>query len=76
MTVREQMMMQIESQRWKYAGAKEQHIRELLGYSAVRYHQVLNRLLDRPDVLAEWPVLVGRLRRLREARRRVRTSVA
>ncbi len=51
---------------------KERAVRERLGLSLVRYHQLLDRAIDRPEALSHDPVLVLRLRRLREARRRVR----
>jgi Protein of unknown function (DUF3263) len=40
--------------------------------SPARYYQLLNRLIDRPEALAYDPMLVQRLRRLREVRRRQR----
>ena len=49
-------------------------MRDRLGVSGTRYHQLLNSLIDRPDALAYDPMLVGRLRRLREARRRARAA--
>jgi len=49
-------------------------VRERLGLSGTRYHQLLNSLIDTPDALAYDPMLVGRLRRLREARRRARAA--
>lgn len=63
-------MLAFERQWWKFAGAKEQAIRELFDLSATRYYQVLNRLIDRPEALQFDPMLVKRLRRTREARRR------
>jgi len=42
------------------------------GLSPARYYQLLNRLIDRPEALQYDPVLVQRLRRLREARRKKR----
>jgi len=63
-------MLTFERQWWKFAGAKEQAIRELFDLSATRYYQVLNRLIDRPEALQFDPMLVKRLRRTREARRR------
>jgi hypothetical protein len=63
-------MLAFERQWWKFAGAKEQAIRERFDLSATRYYQVLNRLIDRPEALAQDPMLVRRLRRTREARRR------
>jgi hypothetical protein len=38
-----------------------------------RYYQVLNTLVDSPVALATDPLLVKRLRRVREARRRGRS---
>ena len=74
LTEREQEILAFERQWWKYAGAKEQAIRELFDMSATRYYQVLNALLDRPEALAFDPMLVKRLRRLRAARQRARTA--
>ena len=48
---------------------KDVVIRERFGLSPARYHQVLDRLLDRPEALEYDPMLVQRLRRLRESRR-------
>src|SRR5918911_502847 len=65
---RDREILAFERQWWKYAGAKEQAIRELFGMSATRYYQVLNALIDRPEALAVDPLLVKRLRRLRDTR--------
>ena len=70
LTAREVEMLAFERQWWKFAGAKEQAIRELFDLTATRYYQVLNTLIDRPEALAHDPMLVKRLRRTREARRR------
>lgn len=51
---------------------KEVAVRERFGVSAARYHQLLDRLIDRPEALEYDPVLVRRLRRLREGRREKR----
>ncbi len=67
---REAEMLAFERQWWKFAGAKEQAIRELFDMSGTRYYQVLNTLIDRPEALAHDPMLVKRLRRTRESRRR------
>jgi Protein of unknown function (DUF3263) len=71
---RDREILAFERQWWKYAGAKEQAIRELFEMSATRYYQVLNALLDRPEALAADPMLVKRLRRLRTARQRARSA--
>ena len=67
-------ILAFERQWWKYAGAKEQAVRDLFDMSATRYYQVLNSLIDRPDALAHDPMLVKRLRRLRAARQRARSA--
>jgi hypothetical protein len=71
---RDRDILAFERQWWKYAGAKEQAVRELFDMSATRYYQVLNALLDRPEALAADPMLVKRLRRLRAARQRARSA--
>jgi hypothetical protein len=61
-------VLAVERRRYRHQGAKEQAVRDELDLSATRYYQVLNALLDHPAALAHDPVLVGRLRRLRDAR--------
>lgn len=73
LTRREHEMLTFERQWWRRAGAKETAIRDRFGLPPTRYYQVLNALVDRPDALAADPLLVGRLRRLRTARRRQRS---
>ena len=41
-------ILAFERQWWKYAGSKEQAIKELFDMSSTRYYQVLNALLDTP----------------------------
>jgi hypothetical protein len=71
---REHEMLTFERQWWRRAGAKETAIRDRFGVPPTRYYQVLNALVDRPDALAADPLLVRRLRRLRRARQRTRSS--
>jgi hypothetical protein len=61
-------ILDFERQWWKYAGIKDSAIRELFNLSAKQYYELLNNLIDRPDALAASPLLIKRLRRLREAR--------
>lgn len=70
---RERAVLDFERRRWKHAGAKEQAIRDAFDLSATRYYQILNTLLDDPAALAYAPALVGRLRRIRDARQRARS---
>lgn len=74
LTRREFDILQFERQWWKYAGAKEEAIKELFSMSATRYYQVLNALVDRPEALAADPMLVKRLRRLRSTRQKARAA--
>src|SRR5215211_2227098 len=71
---REREILAFEGQWWKYAGAKEQAIRELFDMSATRYYQVLNALIDKPEALSADPMLIKRLRRLRSSRQRARAA--
>ncbi len=71
---RDREILAFERQWWKYAGAKEQAIRELFDMSSTRYYQVLNALIDGPDALVVDPMLVKRLRRMRASRQRARSA--
>jgi hypothetical protein len=71
---RDREIIAFERQWWKYAGAKEQAIRELFDMSATRYYQVLNALIDNPAALEADPMLIKRLNRLRETRQRARSA--
>ena len=67
-------ILDFERQWWKYAGAKDAAIKELFNLSAKQYYELLNNLIDRPDALAASPLLIKRLRRLREARVNLRVN--
>lgn len=71
---RDAEILAFERQWWKFAGAKEQAIRDKFEMSATRYYQLLNALIDRPEALAHDPLLVKRLRRLRATRQRNRSA--
>ncbi|MDP1851264.1 MAG: DUF3263 domain-containing protein [Candidatus Planktophila sp.] len=70
----ETQILDFEGSWWRYAGAKESAIKELFDVNAARYYQLLNDLIDRDDALLAAPMLVKRLRRLREARMSTRIS--
>ncbi len=74
LTAREREILAFERQWWKYAGAKDQAVRELFDMSGTRYYQLLNALIDRPEALAHDPMLVKRLRRMRQTRQRARSA--
>jgi Protein of unknown function (DUF3263) len=71
----ERCVLDLERREWRSPGAKELAVRTELGLSSARYYQVLNALLDSPEALRADPMLVKRLRRIRDARvhaRRIR----
>jgi hypothetical protein len=69
LSARDARILEFEARWWRTPGAKDQAIRDAFGLSSTRYYQLLNRMLDSPAALAADPVLLGRLRRLREGRR-------
>jgi hypothetical protein len=71
---RAKRILDFERDWWKYAGAKEQAIRERFDLSPTRYYQLLNRVIDDEAAVTYDPMLVKRLRRLRSARQRQRAA--
>ena len=67
-------LLDFERECWKLEVPKERAIRERFGFSATRYHQLLNRVLEAPEAIAYDPMLVRRLLRVRDARRRKRMA--
>ena len=67
-------ILDFERSWWKHAGAKDRAIRERFDMSATRYYQLLNELLENPAALEHDPILVKRLKRLRQYRQRQRVA--
>jgi len=63
---RERAILDFESSCRLRGWAKEEQIRQTLGMSPARYYQLLVRMLDSVDAQAYDPLLMGRLRRLRD----------
>lgn len=59
---------------WKLPGAKEQAVHDRFGMSMTRYYQLLDHLIDKPEALEHDPMVVRRLQRLRQTRRRARSG--
>ena len=74
LTDQESRILEFERCWWRFGGAKEDAIREQFDLSATRYYQTLNRLIDQPAALEADPILVRRLRRLRETRQQARSA--
>jgi Protein of unknown function (DUF3263) len=70
----EMRILAFERSWWRYPGAKERQILEVLGMPVTRYYQLLNILIDRPEAAEFDPILVARLRRRRRARRGLRST--
>ena len=71
---RERTLLDLETGWWRQAGDKESAIAESLGCPAGDYYAELNRLIDRPEAEAAYPLVVRRLRRLRSRRRSARSA--
>ena len=69
---RERSILDFERSWWQTPGPKETAIRAQFGLSTTRYYQLLNDLLDDDQALTYDPLVVRRLRRLRDRRRRAR----
>ncbi|WP_029151234.1 DUF3263 domain-containing protein [Microbacterium indicum] len=65
---RQRAILAFETEWPRHSGAKEEAIRVQLALEPARYYQLLAHLVEDPDAQAYAPLLIGRLRRLREAR--------
>lgn len=81
LTDRDRAILDFEA-RWfaaqwrRHAGAKEEAIRAELAMPPARYYQLLGRLIETTEAQQHDPMLVKRLRRLRDARLHERVSRA
>ncbi|OYX57217.1 MAG: hypothetical protein B7Y93_02995 [Micrococcales bacterium 32-70-13] len=76
---RAQRVLEFERAWWGHSGAKELRIRSEFGWTAARYYQVLNAVIDTDVAVRYDPVLVGRLLEVRDdraQRRRTRRAGA
>lgn len=76
LTDREQAILDFERSWWTQDGIKDLMVQELFHFTSADYYQALNVILDNPDSLDYDPLVVRRLRRLRDRRRRARLSDA
>ena len=72
LTQRDREILDFERSWWTRTGVKETAIIDAFELSASRYYQVLGEFLDDADALAYDPLLVRRLRKARDRRRRTR----
>ena len=76
LTEREMAILDFERGWWTEDGVKDLMLRERFDCSADDYYSELNRLLDSAEALAYDPLVVRRLQRARERRRRTRLDGA
>jgi hypothetical protein len=69
---RERQVLDVEREWWLHAPTKEQAIRDRLGCSPAAYYAALRRLASSPEAFSYDPLVVTRLRRRRDQRRRAR----
>jgi hypothetical protein len=74
LTDRDREILDFERSWWTEPGPKDTAIRARFELSGTRYYQLLTELVDDPDALAYDPLLVRRLRRARDRRRRARVE--
>ncbi len=69
---RDRSILEFERSWWTLPGSKEGAIRARLGMSPTRYRQLLRVLVDSDEAETFDPLLIRRLRRLRDERSRAR----
>jgi len=69
---RDAAILDLERIAWTLPGRKEALVRERLELAPTTYYKLLAALLDDPEALAYDPLVVRRLRRVRDRRRRAR----
>jgi hypothetical protein len=74
LTAQERAILDFEGSWWHVASPKDDQIRDRFGLSTPRYYQQLHGLIDRPEALCAYPVLIRRLLRQRDARRDARSA--
>lgn len=72
LTERQVSIIEFEATWWMQDEARDLAIRARFSCSTEEYYQELNQVLDHPDALSVDPLVVRRLRRQRERRRRAR----
>lgn len=68
-TAEHRSVLDFEKHWWKHQGNKAAQIQARLALSTARYYRLLNAAIDHPSAVEHDPMLVKRLRRLREVRK-------
>ncbi len=72
LTERDKAILDLERTWWAEHGIKETAVKDRFELSSTRYYEILQELLESPDAMTHDPLLVRRLRRQRDQRRRLR----
>lgn len=72
LTERDRAIIEFERSWWSEEGSKESIIRERFELSTTRYYELLGDLIDSDEAYEYDPLVIRRLRRMRDRRRRAR----
>jgi hypothetical protein len=72
LTERDRAILEFEQSWWSEDASKESIIRERFELSTTRYYELLGDLIDSDEAYAHDPLVIRRLRRLRDRRRKAR----
>jgi len=72
LTERDKAVLEFERRWWAEPGTKAAAIRERFELSSARYYQILAALVETSEAMTHDPLLVRRLRRVRDRRRKER----
>jgi len=70
LTEKDTRILDFEAGWWHFPEPKDRAIRDYLGMSSTRYYQALRRLVDDEDAAAQYPLVIKRLRKMKEDRRK------
>ena len=62
-------ILDFEASWWHFPEPKDRAIREYLGMSSTRYYQALRWLVDDEEAATAYPLVIKRLRRMKQERR-------
>lgn len=68
-------ILEFEHRWYRHRGEKHVALSREFGISPIRYFQILNQIIDKPEAVVLEPTLVNRLRRMRDSRRRMHGAV-
>lgn len=74
LTDTDKSILDFEKQNYKYAGMKESVAKEKFNLTPPQYYQHLNNLIDHPEAETYAPMVVSRLRGIREKGMKNRTG--